>query len=53
MQQGMLEYETGIVFMNALGEDAIFVLVARANVNLGMVRLQIKRRIDAIREALG
>ena len=53
MRQGMLEYDSGIVFMNALGEDAIFVLVARPNVNLGMVRLQIKRRIDAIKAALG
>jgi predicted regulator of Ras-like GTPase activity (Roadblock/LC7/MglB family) len=53
MQQGMLEYNGGIVFMNALGEDAIFVLVARPDVNLGMVRLQIKRRIDSIKAALG
>ena len=53
MQQGMLEYDGGIVFINALGEDAIFVLVARPNVNLGMVRLQIKRRIDSIKAALG
>lgn len=53
MQQGMLEYDGGIVFMNALGEDAIFVVVARPNVNLGMVRLQIKRRIDGIKTALG
>lgn len=52
MQQGMLEYDSGIVFMNALGEDAIFVLVARPNVNLGMVRLQIKRRIDGIKAAM-
>jgi predicted regulator of Ras-like GTPase activity (Roadblock/LC7/MglB family) len=52
MQQGMLEYDGGIVFMNALGEDAIFVLVARPNINLGMVRLQIKRRIDGIKAAL-
>lgn len=53
LQQGMLEYDAGIVFMNALGEDAIFVLVARPNVNLGMVRLQIKRRINGIKAALG
>ena len=53
MQQGMLVYDDGIVFMNALGEDAIFVLVARPDVNLGMVRLRIKRRIDGIKAALG
>lgn len=52
MQQGMLEYQNGIIFMRALGEDAIFVVVAHPNVNLGMVRLQIKRRIDNIRAAL-
>lgn len=53
MKQGMLEYDGGIVFMNALSEDAIFVLVARPNVNLGMVRFQIKRRIDGVKAALG
>ena len=53
MQQGMLVYDDGIVFMNAVGEDAIFVLVARPDVNLGMVRLRIKRRIDGIKAALG
>ena len=53
MQQAMLLYHGGIVFLDALGEDAIFILVARPNVNLGMVRLQIKRRIDGIKAALG
>lgn len=53
IQQGMLVYDDGIVFMNALGEDAIFVLVARPDVNLGMVRLRIKRRIDDIKAAMG
>ncbi|UCH94646.1 MAG: DUF4388 domain-containing protein [Candidatus Aminicenantes bacterium] len=52
MQQGMLEYDNGIVFMRALGEDAIFVVVASPNVNLGMVRLQIKRRSNGIQAAL-
>jgi predicted regulator of Ras-like GTPase activity (Roadblock/LC7/MglB family) len=52
MQQGMFEYNNGIVFMSALGEDAIFVVVAHPNVNLGMVRLQIKRRIGNILAAL-
>jgi predicted regulator of Ras-like GTPase activity (Roadblock/LC7/MglB family) len=53
MQQGMMVYDDGIVIMNALGEDAIFVLVAWPDVNLGMVRLRIKRRIDGIKAALG
>jgi predicted regulator of Ras-like GTPase activity (Roadblock/LC7/MglB family) len=52
MQQGMLVYDDSIVFINALGEDAIFVLVGRPEVNLGMVRLRIKRRIDDIKAAM-
>lgn len=52
MRQGMLEYDRGIVFMNALGDEAIFVVVAQPNVNMGMVRLQIKRRIAGIKAAL-
>jgi predicted regulator of Ras-like GTPase activity (Roadblock/LC7/MglB family) len=52
MKQGMLEYENGIIFMRELGDDAIFVVVAQPTVNLGMIRLQIKRRVDHIRMAL-
>jgi predicted regulator of Ras-like GTPase activity (Roadblock/LC7/MglB family) len=39
--------------MNALDGETLFILVARPNVNLGMVRLRIKRRIDGIKAALG
>ncbi len=52
MMQGMLEYDNGIIFMRELGEDAIFVVVTLPTVNLGMIRLQIKRRIDHIQAAL-
>ena len=52
MNQGMLEYENGIIFIRAVGSDAIFILVSTTNVNLGMVRLQIKKRIGSIEAAL-
>ena len=52
MNQGMLEYENGIIFIRAVGSDAIFILVSTTNVNLGMVRLQIKKRIATIEAAL-
>jgi predicted regulator of Ras-like GTPase activity (Roadblock/LC7/MglB family) len=52
MQQAMMEYDGSIVFMNVLGREAIFILLAWSNVNLGMIRLQIKRRIDGIKAAL-
>lgn len=53
LQQAMLEYNDIIVFMNALDGETLFILVAKPNVNLGMVRLRIKRRIDGIKAALG
>ena len=53
MQQAMLEYDGSIVFMNVLGSEGIFILLAWSNVNLGMIRLQIKRRIDGLKAALG
>ncbi|MCP5108717.1 MAG: DUF4388 domain-containing protein [bacterium] len=52
MQQGMLEYENGIIFMRELGADAILIVVTQPTVNLGMIRLQMKRRIDHIQAAL-
>jgi predicted regulator of Ras-like GTPase activity (Roadblock/LC7/MglB family) len=52
MNQGMLEYEDGIIFMRAISEDAIFIIVSTPDVNLGMIRFQMKKRMGAIAAAL-
>lgn len=52
MHQGMLEYEEGIIFMRAIAEEAILIVVSTPSVNLGMIRLQMKRRIKPIADAL-
>jgi CheY-like chemotaxis protein/predicted regulator of Ras-like GTPase activity (Roadblock/LC7/MglB family) len=52
MNQGMMEYDDGLIMMSLVGTDAILAVVAEANVNLGYVRLQIKKRIPEIEKAL-
>lgn len=52
MNQGMLEYEDGIIFMKAISEDAILIIVSVPEVNLGMIRFQIKKRMGNIVAAL-
>jgi hypothetical protein len=44
MNQGMLEYEKGVLVVGALGEFALLCVVCQTNANLGMVRMQIKKR---------
>jgi predicted regulator of Ras-like GTPase activity (Roadblock/LC7/MglB family) len=52
MNQGMLEYENGIIFMRAISEDAILIIVSTPQVNLGMIRFQMKKRMGDIAAAL-
>jgi predicted regulator of Ras-like GTPase activity (Roadblock/LC7/MglB family) len=52
MNQGMLEYENGIIFMREISEDAILVVVSTPGVNLGMIRFQMKKRMADIVAAL-
>jgi uncharacterized protein len=44
MDQGMLEYAKGVLVTGSLGEFALLCLVCDQGSNLGMVRMQIKKR---------
>lgn len=52
MNQGMMEYADGLIMMSLVGGDAILAVVADTQVNLGYVRLQIKRRLADIEKAI-
>jgi predicted regulator of Ras-like GTPase activity (Roadblock/LC7/MglB family)/CheY-like chemotaxis protein len=52
MNQGMMEYADGLIMMSLVGGDAILAVVADTQVNLGYVRLQIKRRLADIEKSI-
>lgn len=52
MDQAMMEYKGGIIMMTALGTDALLVVVAAKDANLGGIRLQVRRSAPRIVEAL-
>ena len=52
MDQAMMEYKNGIVMMTALGTDALLVVVASKDANLGGVRLQVRRSAPKLEAAL-
>ncbi|NVN89837.1 MAG: response regulator [Desulfuromonadales bacterium] len=52
MHQGMMEYADGLIMMSLIGADAILAIVADAEVNLGYVRLQIKRRLPELEKVI-
>ena len=52
MKQGMVEYENGIIITNAIGDEAVLILVSTPNVNLGLVRFHIKKRINSIEASM-
>ena len=52
MDQSMMEYKKGIVMMTALGTDALLVVVAAKDANLGGIRLQVRRSAPKIEAAL-
>ena len=52
MDQAMMEYKNGIVMMTALGSDALLVVVASKDANLGGIRLQVRRSAPKLVEAL-
>jgi predicted regulator of Ras-like GTPase activity (Roadblock/LC7/MglB family) len=47
-----VEYPRHIVMMSPLDEDHLLVLVAGAGVNLGRMRIILRRRVGALTEAL-
>lgn len=52
INQGMFEFDDGIVVMTLLGPDAILAVVTQPNVNLGNIRYQLKKRSRDIIAAL-
>jgi predicted regulator of Ras-like GTPase activity (Roadblock/LC7/MglB family) len=48
----MLEYENGPVVVSPAGRDAMLVIVANGVAQLGRIRLEVKRRQQAITDAL-
>lgn len=52
MDQAMMEYKGGIVMMTALGTDALLVIVAAKDANLGGIRLQVRRSVPKLKSAL-
>ncbi len=52
MDQAMMEYKNGIVMMTALGSDALLVVVASKDANLGGIRLQVRRSAPKLVAAL-
>ncbi len=52
MTQSMFEYDGGIIVMSLAGSDAILAVVADVKANLGMVRLQVKRRLPEIAKGM-
>ncbi len=52
MEQGMLEYSDGVLVTGSLGEYALLCLVCDHGANLGMVRMQIRKRGPEIVEMI-
>ncbi len=52
MDQAMMEYKGGIIMMTALGTDALLVVVAAKDANLGGIRLHVRRSAPRLLEAL-
>jgi len=52
MYQSMMEYKDGIIVMSAVGADAIFVIVATPDANIGNIRYQLKKRLPDIAKAI-
>lgn len=52
MFQAMLEYDAGIVMMAGIGEDAILAVLAGTDASLGNIRLQIRKNIPRLLDAL-
>jgi predicted regulator of Ras-like GTPase activity (Roadblock/LC7/MglB family) len=48
----MLEYESGPVVVSPTGREAMLVVVANGTGNLGRIRLEVKRRQQAVTDAL-
>jgi predicted regulator of Ras-like GTPase activity (Roadblock/LC7/MglB family) len=48
----MLEYENGPVVVSPASRDAMLVVVANGTANLGRIRLEVKKRQQAIADAL-
>jgi len=48
----MLEYENGPVMLSPVGSEAFLVVIAEREVNLGMIRLKIKRHGQALQVAV-
>ncbi len=48
MDQAMMEYKGGIVIMSALGTDALLIIVADKDANLGGIRLHVRRNIPIL-----
>jgi predicted regulator of Ras-like GTPase activity (Roadblock/LC7/MglB family) len=48
MSQSMFEYAGGIIVMSLASPEAILAVVADVKANLGMVRLQVKKRLPEI-----
>jgi len=51
MTQSMFEYQDGVIVLSLAGE-AILAVVADPKANLGMVRLQVKKRAPEIAKAM-
>jgi predicted regulator of Ras-like GTPase activity (Roadblock/LC7/MglB family) len=47
-----LEYGRHIVLISPLGSEHLLVLLADAGTNLGRIRIVVRRRIDAVKEAV-
>lgn len=52
MRQCMLEYGNGLVLISLLGNDAILAVTAGAGINLGHIRLQVRRAASDIARLL-
>jgi predicted regulator of Ras-like GTPase activity (Roadblock/LC7/MglB family) len=52
MTQSMFEYNGGIIVMSLASPEAILAVVADVKANLGMVRLQVKKRLPEIARAM-
>ncbi len=52
MDQAMMEYKDGIVMMTALGSEALLVIVAAKDANLGGIRLHVRRNAPKIEKVL-
>ncbi len=52
MDQAMMEFKGGIVIMSALGSDALLAIVADKDANLGGIRLQVRKNVPKLLDAI-